>query len=99
MRKLIFYVVGCLLLLVSKGQDSTIVDISSPYKAIRTHLSYLQVDNYNDSIASIPFEPNRRGLKNAKQYAIKLKQVLDGNGIYIYMDEVPKSLSTLQKKK
>ena len=91
MRKLIFSIVGFLLVLVSNGQDSTVVDISSPYKAIWTHLNYLQPENYNDSIAAIPFEPNRRGLENAKEYAIKLKQVLDGNGIYLYMDEVPKS--------
>jgi MscS family membrane protein len=90
MRKLIFSLIGCLGLVVSKGQDSTVVDISTPYKSIWTHHYYLQPENYNDSLASIPFEPNRRGLINAKDYAVKLKQVLDGNGIYLYMDEVPK---------
>lgn len=65
-------------------------DLSSPYKSIRTHLYNLQNEHYNDSLAALPFEPQRRGMEQAQSIAIKLKQVLDGKGIIIYMDEIPK---------
>ena len=73
----------------ASGQEIDSVDLSTPYRAIWTHLNYLQPDTYNAALASQPFQPERRGQENAESYAIKLKQVLDGNGIFIYMDEVP----------
>lgn len=72
------------------ADDTLKVDISSPYRAVWTHLYYLQPEQYNDSLAAIPFEPARRGQANAQRLAVKLKQVLDGRGIYVHMDEVPK---------
>ncbi len=76
--------------ITSFAQEIDSVDLGSPYKSIWTHLYYLQPDTYNDSLAAQPFQPERRGMEKAKNLAIKLKQVLDGNGIYIYMDEVPR---------
>ncbi len=71
--------------------DQDTVDLSSPYKSLWTTLHYLQPEHYNDSLAAQPFNPKRRGLERAKKAAIEFKQVLDGNGIYLFMDEIPKS--------
>jgi len=85
------------------AQEIDSVDLSSPYKSIWTHLYYLQPDTFNDSLAAQPFQPKRRGLEKAKELAVKLKQILDGNGLFIYMDEVPKKAnyydSTINKYK
>ncbi len=72
------------------AQADPVADLSSPYKSIRTHLYNLQNEHYNDSLAALPFEPKRRGLEQALTIAVKLKQVLDGKGIFIYLDEIPK---------
>lgn len=72
-------------------EESLSADLSSPYKSVWTFLYYLQVENYNDSLAALPFEPDRRSAEYAKDLAVQLKQVLDGNGEYIYLDEVPRN--------
>lgn len=66
-------------------------DLSSPHNSIRTFLINLQPESYNDSLAALPFNPSERGTSLAKKSAIKLKRVLDGKGLYVYMDEIPKS--------
>ncbi len=67
------------------------VDLTNPQGAVRTHLDNLQVDNYNDSLAALPFLNRERTLSEAKLLAVKLKRVLDGKGIYVYTDEIPKN--------
>jgi len=90
MKRLISLVIIVLLSNSLNAQDSVSVDLSTPHNAIWTHLYYLQPDTYNARLAAQPFEPKKRGMDAARELAIKLKQVLDGNGIYIYMDEIPK---------
>lgn len=80
-----------LFLISSCIAQSHYADVSTPYAAIRTHLDNLQPTHYNDSIAAMPFLNGKRSLPEAKNAAIKLKRVLDGKGIYVYTDEVPKS--------
>ncbi|MBL3658564.1 mechanosensitive ion channel family protein [Fulvivirga sediminis] len=63
--------------------------LSTPYSTIYTHLSYLQDDNYHPDIAAKTFNPQFVDSKEAESLAIKLKQVLDGNAIFIDLDEVP----------
>lgn len=67
------------------------VNLSSPYESIKTHLYYLQEEHYNDTLAAQPFNPKENGFEAARSAAVKLKRVLDGRGIYIYMDEIPRS--------
>jgi len=71
--------------------QNSYVDLSNPQGSVRTHLDNLQPQNYNDSLAALPFVTERRELKDAKLYAVKLKRVLDGKGIYVYTDEIPKN--------
>ncbi|MEO9869477.1 mechanosensitive ion channel family protein [Ekhidna sp.] len=67
------------------------VNLSSPYGSVNTFLSNLQSENFNDSLAALTFNPSERGIQVAKKSVTKLKRVLDGRGLFIYMDEVPKS--------
>ncbi len=73
------------------SQDSVFVDLSTPYGAIRTHLFYLQEDHYNLEAAATPFK--RDGITNeqAKEQAVKLKQIWDGVGEYIDMEMLPRT--------
>ncbi len=73
--------------LVSHGQ--THPNLSSPSKAISTHLYYLQDETYNDSLARLPFLSTGIDTEEALIYARKLKQVLDGSGIYIDISTIP----------
>jgi MscS family membrane protein len=90
MKHLLLFLLVFTYMSVSNAQETPKADLSSPFKSIRTHLFYLQDENRNDSLAALPFEPERRGMETAVDLAVKLKQVLDGNGIYVYMDEIPK---------
>ena len=74
----------------SMAQDS-FVDLTSPHGSIKTFLLNLQPESYNDSLAALPFNPAERSLEVAKRASVKLKRVLDGKGLYVYMDEVPTS--------
>ena len=79
-----------LLLLVplfTTAQDSIRVDMSNPHATVYTHLYFLQSDSY---------EPNKAaktiiGLSEEKaiQKAIKIKQVLDGKGLYVDVNKIP----------
>lgn len=72
------------------AQDSTYVDLSSPYAAVRTHLYYLQPDHYDENLAAAAFRQPGISQEEAVTNAIKLKQIWDGEGNYIHMDELPK---------
>jgi MscS family membrane protein len=71
--------------------DEPRVDLSSPYHSIRTHLDFLDTENYYpDSSARAFFypgvSPNR-----AREAAIKFKQVLDGRGLLIDPERIPRN--------
>lgn len=91
MKRLFLSILLCSLIFKTWGQDSTQVDITSPYKAVWTFLYYQQPENQDMNLAMQPFEPKRRGELKAQELAEQLKQVLDGNGVFVYMDEIPKS--------
>ncbi len=67
------------------GQDS--VNVATPYHSVYNHLKYLQHDSYQPEKAALSF-PKDEGER--KDLAIKLKQVLDGRGIYIDMEIISK---------
>ena len=71
------------------GQNQQEGLLSSPYQSIRTHLDNLQPENYNDTLAALPFRANAGSLEQAIDAAVRLKQILDGQGIYIDITKVP----------
>jgi len=91
MRVLFFSVLISITALIFGQERRPFVDLSNPQGAVRTHLDNLQPDNYRDSLAALPFYREGREFSSAKDYAVKLKRVLDGRGIYVYTDEIPKS--------
>ncbi len=60
---------------------------STPYEVVYNHLFYLQKEQYDPLQSSKSFPDN---IKDAQSIAIKLKQVLDGKGIYLDINRIPK---------
>ena len=79
----------CLLLLpmFSVAQDSIRVDISNPHATVYTHLYFLQSDSFDPQKAAktILGLPEEQAIKKA----IKIKQVLDGKGLYVDVNKIP----------
>ncbi|MFK8059409.1 MAG: mechanosensitive ion channel family protein, partial [Polaribacter sp.] len=65
----------------TNSQDSIYVDLKNPHATIYTHLYFLQSDSYEPKKAAKTI----LGLSEEKaiQKAIKIKQVLDGKGLYV----------------
>lgn len=66
--------------------DSVSVN-DNPYKAIYNHLFYLQPDSYVPEQAALSLPED---LNTDTDLAIKLKQVLDGKGMFVDLNRVPK---------
>jgi len=71
--------------------DSTQAALGNPYQAVYTHLEYLSDNNYHPEISSRAFLQEGVSRQEATSAAIKLKQILDGEGIYIEMDDIPRN--------
>lgn len=71
------------------SQDSTKVNLNSPNKTIYNHIFYLQKDSYQPKLSA----KSIYGLKeqDAIEVAIKIKRVLDGKGLYVDFNKVPKN--------
>lgn len=72
-------------------KDTLEYSLATPYHTVFTHLNYLQDESYYPEIASRTLHPDYIEGKKAQELAIQLKQVLDGRGIYIDLDEIPKT--------
>lgn len=64
-------------------------DLSSPYRSLWTHLHFLQGDSYKPEEAAKAFLHNTVSAEEAREAAIKLKQIYDGRGYYIDLGRVP----------
>lgn len=63
--------------------------LSSPFKTVEQHLTNLQSDNYHPEISAMAlavFDPNSEFAKNI---AIKLKKIFDGNGFFVVLNDIP----------
>ena len=76
-----------LLPMLSMAQDSTRVDLSNPHATVQTHLYFLQSDSFDPKKAAKTI----LGLseEQAIKKAIKIKQVLDGKGLYVDVNKIP----------
>ncbi len=65
------------------------VNLSSPYHTIFTHLHFLQPDSYDaDKASKVIYGKDG---EEAKTIAIKIKQVLDGKGLRVAVQNLPKN--------
>ncbi len=82
----------CLLCLstrvAAQAIDTVVVTLENPYNTILSHLFYLQEEHYQPEIAAQTIygvdDPER-----AERLAIQLKQVLDGEGLYVQVRSIP----------
>ncbi len=63
--------------------------LASPYHTIYTHLRYLQKDIWNPSVAARTLAVDDPFSAEAQELAIHLKEVLDGNLLYVDLDALP----------
>jgi len=75
-------------LIVSK--DTLTYNLSTPYNTVLTHLQYLQDDNYHPGVAAKVFDPKAFDKEKSKNMAVELKQIYDGQGIYINLEDIPR---------
>lgn len=81
---------------VEEGQD-----LSTPQQTVKTHLMFLQPDNFHPEIAGRVFEGVEPGSPEGQKLALQLIQILDGKGLYVDLDDVPTNpnhLDSLNKK-
>jgi MscS family membrane protein len=64
-------------------------DMSTPYRSIWTHLYFLQGETYRPDEAAKSFKHPAINDEEAREAAIKLKQVFDGRGYFIDLNRVP----------
>jgi MscS family membrane protein len=59
----------------------------TPYSTVYTHFHYLQNQEYDPRTAAKAF--NVKSRKEGEKLAVQLKQILDGKGIFIKLENVP----------
>ena len=73
----------------TKAQD-TLVNLSSPYHTLRTHLYFLQPETYEATLSSASIYPKGLSKQERIDYAIKIKKIFDKNAEIIDISTVPK---------
>ena len=77
------------------------VSFKTPYQSINTFLKYLQEDSYYPELAAGIVRQKLRSEEEAQEIAIQWKQVLDGEGHFIYLEDLPNDpnyLDTVSRK-
>ncbi|GAB5553569.1 MAG: hypothetical protein Sapg2KO_31600 [Saprospiraceae bacterium] len=68
--------------------DEVPITLESPYNTMLVHLHYLQPETYQPRLAARVFETIPDSTR-AKRLAIQLKQIYDGEGLYVYLNKIP----------
>lgn len=71
--------------------EKPVAHLQTPYHAVVTHLRFLQEDNYHPEISAKTIFSEKLTNEQAIAIAIKIKQIYDGRGIYIDVDEIPRN--------
>lgn len=74
---------------IRSAESSEQFSLKSPYHTIHSHLFFLQPENFKPEIAGQVFDLNDK--KKAADLAIKLKQILDGEGLFVDMKVLPRN--------
>lgn len=77
-------------LLQAQRADDVPTTLESPYNTMYKHLYYLQEDSFQPHIAGRTLYGVQDSVK-AGRLAVKLKQVLDGKGLYVSLNLIPKN--------
>ena len=87
-RFLIFFLFSAL---ISSAQEKPSIDLSNPKATIYTHIYFLQDDSYVPSNSAKTIYGKEE--KEAIEIAIKIKRVLDGKGLKIDFNKIPRDSS------
>lgn len=71
--------------------DSLSKRFNNPYEVVYNHLNFLQEENYLPNQASKSLFRGERTQKEINNIAVELKQILDGSGNYIRLEDIPKA--------
>ncbi|WP_373549956.1 mechanosensitive ion channel family protein [Haliscomenobacter sp.] len=82
-----FVFIGCFMWLRVFGQADSMLVNSSPHAVIHNHLSNLDRDFYHPEQAALSFPIDR---EKGKILAVQLKYILDGKGLFIDQNRLPK---------
>ncbi|WP_194976569.1 mechanosensitive ion channel family protein [Aquiflexum lacus] len=63
--------------------------LNTPYTATLSFFYNLREDNYDPKIAAEALKLSPDNKSEAEKLAIKLKQIFDGNGVYVRISEIP----------
>ena len=83
LRRIFVFVVFIGSFISLKAQIDTADVFDNPYTTIYNHLYYLQSDSYEPERAALSL-PNQ-----SKELSIKLKQFLDGKGLFLDLNRIP----------
>ena len=72
-----------------QGQDTLYFNLSSPHSAVVTHLQNLQGESYHPEVAAQVFNQELVSKERARKLAVKLKQIWDGEGHFIAVEDIP----------
>lgn len=72
--------------------DEVPITLESPYNTMLVHLHYLQAETYQPRQAARVFESVPDSAR-AKRLAIQLKQIYDGEGLYVYLNKIPTNIN------
>ncbi|SHJ94876.1 MscS family membrane protein [Reichenbachiella agariperforans] len=72
-------------------KDTITSRLESPYETLKTFSTNIKSGSRNLPAASIVFNNPSLKQEEKEKYAVKLEQILEGAGIFIFFDEVPKS--------
>lgn len=87
MKKIVSFIITCLLIAPLFGQGNIKTGFSTPRQTVYTHLHFLQPEQYKPEEAAKAMAVVNS--KEAKKLAVQLKQILDGEGLYVYLEKIP----------
>lgn len=85
---LIFCLALCGTQLAVAQQEDRSNTLSSPHAAMRMHLYFLQPETYRPELSAMTMAPGMDPAQ-ARNLAIKLKQIYDGKGLYVRLNMIP----------
>ena len=88
LRRILSFLFLLLFPLLIRAQAADEVSLRSPYDAVYTHLKYLQPESYEPGLAARVFPLGDE--EKARTLAVKLKQIYDGKGLFVRMEEIPR---------
>lgn len=87
----LFLIIASLRIVSGQNKDTLAYNISTPYHTVLNHLKYLQPDNYYPEIAAKSLRQGDYSTEKINELAVKLKQIFDGSGEYIEVDDIPRT--------